>query len=55
VEKFPKAIGLARQSPDEFDNSNGITRKFLYSSALGNHQLQPGSVAASGWQLERVS
>jgi hypothetical protein len=47
VEKFPKEIGLARQSPDEFDNSNGITRKFLYRSALGNQQLQPGSVAAT--------
>jgi hypothetical protein len=47
VEKIPKAFGLDRQSPDEFDNSNGITRKTLYRSALGNQQLQPGSVAAS--------
>jgi hypothetical protein len=29
VEKFPKGICFARQSPDEFDNNNGITRKFL--------------------------
>jgi hypothetical protein len=30
VEKIPKAFGLDRQSPNEFDNSNGITRKTLY-------------------------
>jgi hypothetical protein len=29
VEKFSKVICFARQSPDEFDNSNGITRKLL--------------------------
>jgi hypothetical protein len=29
VEKIPKVICFARQSPDEFDNSNGITRKLL--------------------------
>jgi hypothetical protein len=55
VEKIPNALVLDTQSTDEFDDSDGITRKFLYSSALGNHQLQPGSVAASGWQLQRVS
>jgi hypothetical protein len=29
VEKIPKGIYFARQSPDEFDNNNGITRKHL--------------------------
>jgi hypothetical protein len=29
VEKIPKVICFARQSPDEFDNSGGITRKLL--------------------------
>jgi hypothetical protein len=29
VEKISKVICFARQSPDEFDNSNGITRKLL--------------------------
>jgi hypothetical protein len=34
VEKIPKVIGIDRKSPNEFDNSNGITGIFLYRSAL---------------------
>jgi hypothetical protein len=47
VEKFQKSLNLDRQSPDEFDNNYGITRKSLYRSTIPNHQLQLGSLAAS--------
>jgi len=34
VEKISKVIGIDRKSPNEFDNSDGITGIFLYRSAL---------------------
>jgi hypothetical protein len=39
------------ESPDEINDSYGITRKFLNPPGFQNYQLQSGEIAVAWWKL----